>query len=425
MPPSAPRRRPRRPCRSRSSSTSTRASRTCSGSCPSRGARSNRRPPIPVSCAAPSPAGESRWRRRRTGSPCATARAPAPTRRRSSTPWWRRSRRTASPQRTPPSGGWPIIIQQHGLGGQRDTVVGLAEADAARGFASIGIDAAQHGYRLFACGPSAPCSQDTRNNVGGTAAPDGFADGSFAGFSVSFLAENLGFFQAFHNFLGIRDNFRQTYADLLSLVRLIQGHSIDAALGTPLDDGRIFYMGHSLGGLMGSGFIPIDRSVRAALLNATGGGLSTQLFVNSSIGAGAVPLVHGILGLDPANLEDQFALSPNLTQTILDPADGLNSAALLLQPVPHNVIQVEDFGDEVVPNQANEVLAVAAGLQIFDPFVQNLHLNPLALAVPPTANMIRGNAAGGAATAALLQNGPATRARSAPTCPAPLHFVPG
>ena len=330
----------------------------------------------------------------------------------------------AVPAGMPPPGGWPVVIQQHGLGGQRDTVVGFAEPDAARGFASIGIDAAQHGYRLFACGPAAPCSQDTRNNVGGTAAPDGFADGSFAGFSVSFLSVNLGFFQAFHNFLGIRDNFRQTYADLLSLVRLIQGHSIDAALGTPLDDGRIFYMGHSLGGLMGSGFIPIDRSVRAALLNATGGGLSTQLFVNSSIGAGAVTLVNGILGLDPANLEDQFALMPNLTQTIMDPADGVNSAALLLQPVPHDVLQVEDFGDEVVPNQANEALAVAAGLQIFDPFVQNLHLNPLALAVTPTAYAIRGNAAGGAATAALLQNGPATHAVSVLTAPGTLTFVP-
>src|SRR5206468_11526313 len=123
------------------------------------------------------------------------------------------------PSGTPPSGGWPIIIQQHGLGGQRDTVVGLAEADAARGFASIGIDAAQHGYRLFACGPSAPCSQDTRNNVGGTAAPDGFADVSFAGFSVSFLAENLGFFQAFHIFLCIRELLPQTYVVLPSRLR--------------------------------------------------------------------------------------------------------------------------------------------------------------------------------------------------------------
>jgi len=177
------------------------------------------------------------------------------------------------PAGTAPAGGWPVIIQQHGLGAQRDTVVGFAEQDAARGFASIGIDAAQHGYRLFDCGPGAPCAQDTRNNVGGTAVPDGFVDGTFVGFDVGFLATNLGFFQAFHNFVGVRDNFRQTYADLLSLVRLIQGHSIDTALGTRLDDGRIFYMGHSLGGLMGSGFVPIDTTVKAALLNATGGGL--------------------------------------------------------------------------------------------------------------------------------------------------------
>src|SRR5439155_6539344 len=149
---------------------------------------------------------------------------------------------------------------------------------------------------MFACAPAADCSQDTANNFGGTAVPDGFADGSFAGQSISFLTVNLGFFQAFHNFVGIRDNFRQTYADLLSLVRLIQGHSIDGALGTTLDAAHIFYMGHSLGGLMGSGFVPIEPDLQASLLNATGGGLTGQLFIYSSIGGGAQSLVNGILG---------------------------------------------------------------------------------------------------------------------------------
>jgi hypothetical protein len=331
----------------------------------------------------------------------------------------------AIPTGTPPAGGWPVVIQQHGLGAQRDTVLGFAEADAARGFASIGIDAAQHGYRLFDCGPAAPCSQDTSNTVGGTAVPDGFVDGGFLGFDVGFLAVNLGFFQAFHNFLGIRDNFRQTYADLLSLVRLIQGHSIDAALGTQLDDARIFYMGHSLGGLMGSGFVPIDTTTRAALLNATGGGLTTRLFVNSSVGADAIGLVNGILGLDPAMFQDQFAFLPNLTQTILDPADAINSASLLLSPVPHNVIQVEDLGDQVVPNQGSDALAVAAGLPIFDPFVQNLPRSALSLPVVATPFMVGGNAAGGAVTAALVQNGPATHAQSLIVDPGTLTFVPG
>src|ERR1051325_10764841 len=39
------------------------------------------------------------------------------------------------PSGTPPPGGWPIIIQQHGLGGQSDTVVAFAEPDAAAGSA--------------------------------------------------------------------------------------------------------------------------------------------------------------------------------------------------------------------------------------------------------------------------------------------------
>src|SRR5437867_372982 len=51
------------------------------------------------------------------------------------------------PSGTPPAAGWPVIIQQHALGGDRGSVVAFGEADAARGFASIGIDAAQHGYR--------------------------------------------------------------------------------------------------------------------------------------------------------------------------------------------------------------------------------------------------------------------------------------
>src|SRR5438094_136102 len=329
------------------------------------------------------------------------------------------------PSGTPPAAGWPVIIQQHALGGDRASVVAFGEADAARGFASIGIDAVQHGYRYWNCGAAAACPQDTRNAFGGTAVPDGFADDPNTGF----LSVNLGFFQAFHNFLGIRDNFRQTYADLLSLVRLLHGHTIDTALDAKLDDTRIFYMGHSLGGLIGSGFVPIEPDVTAALLNATGGGLTSQLFVNSSIGAGAIGLVEGILGLDPANAFDQFAFAANLTQTIIDPADGINSARLLLAPVdgaPRNVVQVEDFGDQVVPNQANEALAVASNLPIFDPFVQNLHQNPLALPIAnlATPHTLHGNAAGGMATAALVQNGPATHAASLFFGVGTLTFVP-
>jgi hypothetical protein len=329
------------------------------------------------------------------------------------------------PKGTPPAGGWPVIIQQHGLGGQRDTVVQFGDADAARGFASIGIDAVAHGYRLFDCQPTSSCSQDLANNFGGTTVPDGFVDGSVLGFDVGFLAVNIGFFQAFHNFVGVRDNFRQTYVDLSSLVRLLEGNSLDVALGTTLDDTRIYYVGHSLGGLMGAGFVPVEPNIRAALLNAPGGGLSNQLFINSSIGAGAQALVNSILGLDPMNVADQFGVPLNIIQGILDPADAVNSASLYAAPElgsPRNVIQVEDFGDQVVPNQANEALAVAAGFPLFQPYVQNLHASALTLPLVGTPTTVSGNVAG--ATQALLQNGPATHAASVTTIPGTLTFVP-
>jgi hypothetical protein len=371
-------------------------------------------PPSFVTCAVPCETSDERFTHDPFGRPAVITTAQLPV-------------TVVIPSGTPPPGGWPVVIQQHGLGGQRDTVVVFGEDDAAKGFASIGIDAQSHGYRFFNCGPGASCSQDTANNFGGTASPDGFADGTLAGFSVGFLTTNLGFFQGFHNFIGIRDNFRQTYADLLQLVRLLHGHSIDTALGTTINDGKIFYMGHSLGGLMGAGFVPIEADVRAALLNAAGGGLLSQLFQNSSIGAGNQALINGILGLDPANVADQFSLEASLVQMILDPADGVNSAKLLLAPVdgaPRNVIQVEDWGDQVVPNQSNETLALAAGLPLFDPFVQNLHFAALPLPIVATHGTVSANVAGGLATAAVIQNGPATHAASTGTTPGTLTFVP-
>src|SRR6185436_20578620 len=120
------------------------------------------------------------------------------------------------------------------------------------------------------------------------------------------------------------------------------------------------------------------------------------------------------------NVPDQFAFQPNLVQSILDPADGVNSASLLLNPdagAPRNVIQVECFGDQVVPNQANEAIALAAGLPLFDPFVQNLHQSALSLPLVATPGTVHANAAGGLATAALVQNGPATHAASLGTVP--------
>src|SRR4029078_8532460 len=73
-----------------------------------------------------------------------------------------------------------------------------------------------------------------------------------------------------------------------------------------------------------------------------------------------------------------------------------------------------------------EALALASGLPLFDPFVQNLHQSALSLPIanPGSPGTVSGNAASGAATAFLLQNGPATHAASIGALPGTATFIP-
>ncbi len=335
------------------------------------------------------------------------------------------------PAAAAPASGYPIVIDQHGLGGDRKTVADLADSFAEGGFASIGIDAVAHGYRfldpegtrVFSIPP------DQANNFGGTAVPDGFADALVLGYPIGALSTQLGFFQGFSNVIGAGDNFRQTCADLMQLVRLIQSNSIDGALGVNIDENNIFYIGHSLGGIMGSCLATFEPDIKAYVVNAPGGGLIAQLLLSSSIGAGAIGSFNTIFGLDPANVLDQFSFFGNMAQNLVDNADpAVESTAWIQNPIvggPRNIIQISDDSDEVVPNQANEALGHAAGLQIFDPFVQNLFLHPEPLVVASNAGgSISGNGPSGV-TAFYLQQGPATHAATITPFTGRLTYVPG
>jgi pimeloyl-ACP methyl ester carboxylesterase len=337
----------------------------------------------------------------------------------------------AIPSSAQPAGGYPIIINQHGLGGDRKLVADLADVLATAGFASIGIDAVAHGYRFVdPMGTIRNFAADQQNNFGGTAIPDGFSDGLFLGLPISSISTQLGFFQGFTNIAGAADNFRQTCTDLMQLVRLIQDHTIEGALGGGLsiDANNIFYIGHSLGGIMGSCLAAFEPVVKAYALNATGGGLTSQLLLNSSIGAGALGSLNTIFTLDPANVEDQFAMFPNFGQTLLDRADPIaESVAWIGAPVvggPRNIMQISDDSDEVVPNQANEAVGLASGLEIFDPFVKNLLLAPESMPITATAGTVSGNGPLGR-TAFYLQQGTAAHAATVTPFVSSLSFVPG
>lgn len=307
----------------------------------------------------------------------------------------------AVPAGPAPVGGWPVIIVQHGLGGHRSTTMALADVAAAQGFAVIGIDAVDHGLRWD--------ETDNLVNFTGAPGPDGLPDGSLGN------AVNFGFFEAFSSLAPIRDNFRQTYVDIMALVRALSVDAFDTVPGVDLDPSNIYYVGLSLGGLVGAGSTPYIPEVRAVVLDAAGGQLSTELFTNSTIGSGAFPLLQSIFGLDPDNTIADYAFFSALTQHILDAGDGAVSA-------PHffndpfgspframNVILFEDMDDSVVPNQANEAIAVAGGFDLFDPHVQNLVETVRPIPVAATSGYVEGNVAG-TTTAAVFQVGPAVHA---------------
>ena len=335
------------------------------------------------------------------------------------------------PNSPAPAGGYPIVIDQHGLGGDRKTTADLGNALARAGFASIGIDAVAHGFRFkdpTGTNRAATLTNDTINNFGGTAVPDGFSDGTFNGIPLGSISVQLGFFQAFYNLVGVADNFRQTCADLMQLVRLIQSNSIDGQLGVNIDENNIFFIGHSLGGIMGSCLAAFEPDVRAYVLNATGGGLTSQLLLNSSIGAGALGTLNTIFALDPANVQDQFALFANMSQGMLDEADpAVEAEAWVKNPIvggPRNVMQISDDADEVVPNQANEAVSVAADLELFDPFLRNLVINPSQLTLTSTTGTVSANGPSGV-TAFYIQQGPAAHASTVTPFLSRLSFVPG
>ena len=257
----------------------------------------------------------------------------------------------------------PVAIYQHGLDGDRSTMLQVADDYAARGYAILGIDALWHGSRQ-------PGAVDLVNNLTGQPGPDGIGDPSGAP-----LANFFDFAGDPSQGIGpldtrvVRDNFRQATVDLMQVVRLAEHgdwSQVEGVSGVSLDGSQLVYTGASFGSILGANVMAVDPAVRAAVLAVPGAGLYIDLVGNS---ARFGPLMQSLLTgtLDQGIVVGQPALSPlraqmslALAQTLLEPGDGL---ALAGQATPDkSVLFLEAFNDEVVPNHATESLAAAWGL---------------------------------------------------------------
>ncbi len=231
-----------------------------------------------------------------------------------------------------PAAGYPLVIYQHGTGGDDRSFVddGTAAALGLAGFAVISTDQVLHGPR----------------NPGGN--------------------PELDFFK-FPNPRAMRDNSLQGAADAFAQLRLTESLAIvDGATTHRFDTSRVYYFGHSQGGLTGPGFVAFEPRIAGAVFSGTGGILYLALLEKK--------LPFDIAGLLGAYLEDDpvDANNPSLAllQMWVERADGVNYAPLMVRTpptvdgavlAPRNIFQTEGFTDRYTPNASIQAFAVALG----------------------------------------------------------------
>lgn len=291
---------------------------------------------------------------------------------------------------TAPADGWPVIIFQHGITGEKENAAAIAGTFAVAGFATVAIDHPLHGARAFDVDNDGTDDIDASSESGVTA------------------------YMNLSSLLTTRDNLRQSITDLIGL-RLSLNYFQDASGTEDLNGQDVHFVGHSLGAIAGTGFTALANtsfgedsplaaldnqfSVQASSLGMPGGSIASFLLASDSFGptikatllyssnsefkaaadeaiAGGATLEEFYAGFMAQASEQQVAqINATLeqfafaAQTVIDSGDPVNYASsVVASETPIHVIEAID--DAVIPNSVEnkplagtEPLAALLGLE--------------------------------------------------------------
>lgn len=319
----------------------------------------------------------------------------------------------ANSGKTMPAAGWPVVIFQHGITGNRTQMIAIAPALAAAGFATIAIDLPLHGLPPGDASrvpgvPERTFDLDVMDNTTGAAGADGIADSSGASFI------NLS------SLLTSRDNIRQAVSDLLTVQKSVGGTLVLAPeivsgaptgnylpTGIKFDGANIRYVGHSLGAITMATFLGVDTDTAAGVLAMPGGGIARLLDGSAAFGPRIAAGLAAASGGDITEGNDNYETFLRFAQTAVDAADPLNFAAAA--SARHPILMLEVRGDAVVPNctiagdancPATDTLTISGYLSGADPLARVLGLGFVpgpaqtdVLTVPAAAQLLTGAAA--------------------------------
>jgi len=284
------------------------------------------------------------------------------------------------PNGTKPAGGWPVVIFQHGITSNRTNLLGVADALANAGMAAVAIDLPLHGITAandtylvraataaYATGLGITVQErlfdlDFVNNATSAPGPDGTPDSS------GFHFINL------RNLAVTRDNVRQGVADLFTLTSALQTMDYDGDTGnTDFDTSRIYFLGHSLGAIVGGIYLAMESNVQDGVLAMPGASLAKLLDGSADFGPViAAGLAASGVVKGTADYES-FMLA---AQTVIDSADPINYVDRA--GTGRGVLLFEVIGDTVIPNTVPDATSpagtVAAPLAGTTPMATSLGL---------------------------------------------------
>ncbi len=169
-----------------------------------------------------------------------------------------------------PEGGWPVAIFGPGITRSKYDLFLAADANAARGLATVSFDPVGHSF-----GP--------RSKTGVTTASSGGEQIRFPGFGRATVLDANGVYDPVANVqapvqphrlgdIGLRDGLRQTAADVMAFVRAIgRGVDVDGDGTVDLRQRNVSLYAQSLGGIYGTMVTGVDDRLKVAALNVPGG----------------------------------------------------------------------------------------------------------------------------------------------------------
>jgi hypothetical protein len=268
-----------------------------------------------------------------------------------------------------PAAGWPVAIFGHGGGQNKNLSFNVAATMAAHGVATIAINAVGHGF--------GPLGTLVVNQTVGARVTVAAGGRGFDQNGDGIIAADEGLTAAApRTILLFTDGLRQTVADLMQLVRVIEvGMDVDGDGFADLDPSRIYYFGHSLGGYYGTVLLGVEPAMRAGVLTSAGGINIREILLSPSerpalgqslssrtpllINAPGITNLGGVAVSGPPQFQfnENFPLRDGIplrvrladgtSQDIQSPVINTVAGAMAIQQVVENIEWASQSGDPV------------------------------------------------------------------------------